>query len=48
MGGWVGQKRALKIGYPLWTAPKTSFKQWVKVLFLSLQLFPAGLDAESR
>ena len=21
MGRWVGQKRALKIGYPLWMAP---------------------------
>ena len=21
MGGWVGQKSAQKIGYPLWTAP---------------------------
>ena len=25
MGRWVGQKMALKIGYPLWMAPNTIF-----------------------
>ena len=25
MGRWVGQKRAKKVGYPLWMAPKRAY-----------------------
>ena len=37
MGRWVGQKRAQKVGYPLWMAPKFLPKKFeIAAIFLHM------------